>query len=322
MPDHDLVSHRALARGGLIASALLVALAQAGYGQQNNQTGDGGDSQQRQTKIEQESKPVSPLIPLAIQNDIKRTADALEAANAHPNAATEQQQARDNLKTQQDIAYWARFMFGAALAETTVTFFGVILVGLTLIAARRAATAAESAVSETRRIGEAQVRAYVNIPTVRVQFLDWTPGEAIPSVEIVASNSGQSPARNFLWRPTIQYFSGDQRRQRGLGIVWAEAPGASIPSKESHTSRVMIPDMGIARFAATHISPSGDVLVQVRVEFSYMDVFDQTITEEAYFAGITAWDGEGHAKNEWRSVNLDPLPTIRDWDNTEHFHNQ
>jgi hypothetical protein len=322
MPNRFRAPYRAIARRGLIAVALTIGLGlmTAGSAQPQQRTDTNGNAQQTQIQIAPQPKPV---VPSVIQNDIDRIAHALEAANNKQPTTDEKQRTERDLEAEENIAKWGMWLVFVGGFEALITAAGVFLVWRTLRASWAAAAAAEKAVTETRRIGEAQVRAYLSIQTVRVQFRnDWLPGEAFPSVEIGASNSGQSPARYFLWRPTIQYISGTERRQRGLGMVWAEAPGASIPTNETYPSRVLIPDMGIVRFAATGISPSGDVLVRVRIEFSYTDVFDQTITGEAYFAGFTRWEGENHPKNNWRPINLDSLPAIRDWDSTEHFHNQ
>ena len=53
------------------------------------------------------SKKPEPAVPPVLQDDIKRIARALETANAHPNAAAEEQRAKDNLKAQQNISKWA-----------------------------------------------------------------------------------------------------------------------------------------------------------------------------------------------------------------------
>jgi hypothetical protein len=80
--------------------------------------------------------------------------------------------------------------------------------------------------------------------------------------------------------------------------------------------------MGMVRFAKTNISPTGDVLVRVRIEFSYRDVFDKAINESAYFSGSTFRVPGEQPPNRWHIVILNRLPTVPDWDNTQGFHDQ
>jgi hypothetical protein len=186
---------------------------------------------------------------------------------------------------------------------------------------RQAVKATESAVAETRRIGEAQVRAYVGIKTAVLDFLDnWVPGEAHPRLTIIATNSGQSPARKFIWKPTIEYIGGDQRRQRGLNGNWVAPPGASIPVGDPFQESVLIPDMSITRFAAS-VRPQDHILVRIRVEFTFIDVFDRRFDDQVFFVGIAAPSKETSRPNMW-AVNLTPEANLRDWDKPGPFENQ
>lgn len=98
-----------------------------------------------------------------------------------------------DLKAQQDMAKWSLLMFG-------ITAIGVGYIAMTLHATRstlkeaeRTTAAANRTVDETRRIGEAQVRAYLTYENARFQY---GGDEARLSFEI--HNSGQSPARFIL----------------------------------------------------------------------------------------------------------------------------
>lgn len=321
VPDCHQVPHRAAARRGLIAVALIGSMAVGAAAQPTSENSHAPSNADQGYGKPQGEAPVA-LISV-IERDIKRIAKALEAQNADENSREEKNRLQQNLDAQKKMANWAGKMFWVGISESAITLLGIILVGFTLRATKRAALAAEDAVIETRRIGEAQVRAYVDIDKAAVTFrYDFVPGEAFPLIAISAKNSGQSPARDFVWRPTVQYFSGNQRRQRGLGDAWAEAPGASLPANSTFESRVLVTDMGMARFAKTDISPSGDVLIRVRIEFSYMDVFDKTVAGDAYFSGITARVKDVIQQNEWYPVSLERLPIPRDWDDAQHFQNQ
>jgi hypothetical protein len=99
----------------------------------------------------------------------------------------------------------------------------------------------QASINETRRIGEAQIRAYVDIRDAAV-ILIGMPGilnsqqrqDVQPIVRITAKNTGQSPARNFVWNPTVQYFSisnlGHETKSKigELGGNWRELLGAGI----------------------------------------------------------------------------------------------
>ncbi|MEO3389151.1 hypothetical protein [Mesorhizobium sp. CAU 1741] len=108
------------------------------------------------------------------------------------------------VKTEDTLAQWAMAVF--SVAATVLTAVGVVLIWRTLVYTRRAAeaaaatveeaknatTAAKDAVAETRRIGEAQVRAYLGIEACT---LERGTGDDF-LLKIAVKNSGQSPARD------------------------------------------------------------------------------------------------------------------------------
>jgi len=88
--------------------------------------------------------------------------------------------------------YWTRRLVAAedTLAQWVMAFFtafAVILLYLTLNATR-------ATLKATREVGNAQVRAYMNVDKVRIS--DFTKGHT-PSVSFGLLNSGQTPARDF-----------------------------------------------------------------------------------------------------------------------------
>jgi len=174
--------------------AVAVALITAAYGQPKQGTDTDSSTQKSQTQIapqpEPKPEPITPPI-ILIQNDINRIAKALEAANAHPNAATEEQQARDNLQAQRDIDKWAWIMIWIAGGETAVTLIGVILVGFTLAATRRAANAAIETVKHMRENAWTELRAYVGHEPGGVRFDSGGP------VRYYQKNFGRTPAKDI-----------------------------------------------------------------------------------------------------------------------------
>jgi hypothetical protein len=155
----------------------------------------------------------------------------------------------------------------------------------------------EAAVIETRRIGEAQTRAYVDIREASVTFIG-IPGllnvgskEAQPVIQVTAKNTGQSPARNFVWNPTVRYlafvdpFGNPTKRTMALGGNWRDILGVGISVGHDHTDRAMVTDMLLLKFLRESRSETNKyMLMQLRIQFEFTDVFDNRIVEEAFFS--------------------------------------
>lgn len=158
---------------------------------------------------------------------------------------------------------------------------------------RQTVEATEKASAETRRIGEAQIRAYVDISSAEIYFvgLGMLSTQAHPMVKIIATNTGQSPARNFIWNPTIQYFSagiGTTPRSlaREFGSNWRDILGVGIAVGQSHPDAALIPEMELLKFLGEDDGDKGTVLVRLRIQFEFEDVFDKRNIGESYFAGM------------------------------------
>jgi hypothetical protein len=86
--------------------------------------------------------------------------------------------------------------------------------------------AGEKQVAETRRIGEAQVRAYVHIKFI---VLDFVFDALCPRIGFIAANTGQSPARTFIWNMTLQYAGNGINRETIFNPNWLnDPPGIGI----------------------------------------------------------------------------------------------
>jgi hypothetical protein len=151
-----------------------------------------------------------PAISVAVQDDIKRIARALETANDKPESAAEKSRAEQDLQAQKDMVTWARGMFWAGVAELLLTVAGVLLIWRTLRAswaaareAKRAADAAHTALEDSRISSEQQLRAYVNVSKMRAKLegnLLW--------FKIIFVNAGQTPAHGLrsamnIWMDTF-----------------------------------------------------------------------------------------------------------------------
>jgi hypothetical protein len=179
-----------------------------------------------------------------------------------------------------------------------VALFTFALVGVGGWQARRlrqTVEAARHATAETRRIGEAQVRAYVDISKVDLTFVALSgmlnlQRVAHPLVKIEANNTGQSPARNFVWNPTLRYFTSGPNQPARVGELpanWRDILGITIPVGKPHEDQALIPNMELNQlFPASDVTKTISMLVQLRIRFEFEDVFGERIPADAFFAGI------------------------------------
>lgn len=98
------------------------------------------------------------------------------------------------------LANWIIAIF--TVVATGVSLIAVILVYRSLGLTRSAVRAADDAVSETRRIGEAQVRAYISVEPMSFGTPD--PRRRSFLVPIKFRNTGTTPARNFSFQ--VKFF--------------------------------------------------------------------------------------------------------------------
>ena len=141
-----------------------------------------------------------------------------------------------NLRTQQDLSRWSFATLWLSFGLLVVTGVGVTYVALTLDqtrhatkAAVKAAEAAENTVQETRRIGEAQVRAYLNL--TRLSVVRANENEIHCKIRI--QNSGNSPA-SFV----SVFF------EIKIGFMPEVMPGTPIDHPNISPLRVTIEDLG------------------------------------------------------------------------------
>ena len=143
-------------------------------------------------------------------------------------AADQRQEDQDkaDLQAQQDMAFWAKLMFVAAVVTAAITFGGLILIWRTLHHTRRAAdsalnmvseaklatNAAQDAVEVTREIGQAQVRAYLACTEAK-----YTISKTSIFCQLVIANKGLSPANQI----EIAAFLSPQKPVKGREICEA-----------------------------------------------------------------------------------------------------
>jgi hypothetical protein len=192
------------------------------------------------------------------------------------------------------VAYFTAWLVGftGVLAVSTIGLWVV-----TWQSGKRQSRDMEAAVGETRRIGEAQVRAYVDIVSADIFLIGFAGAlyrgrpEAQPILKIVATNTGQSPARNFVWNPVLEYTSvgtgSHLNRIRELGRNWRDILGVGIAVGQAHTDSAMVGEMALVRFLQeTGNADATTILTRVRIEFEFEDVFGDRIAGDAYFSGL------------------------------------
>lgn len=169
---------------------------------------------------------------------------------------------------------------------------------------------------DARRIGEAQVRAYVSVPSATLTFLDMGVGPQ-PVVSVMLKNSGSSPARHLGWNVTVQFVNGQKQRTRSLIAnpdpkKWARTH--DVAASDTIPDRAIVTDMLIERFAEGMIGPS--VGVRFKVSFVFMDVFDRETEGEAYFLGLAqraSTQSNGSGQVAW-IASISPSAKPNDWD--------
>ena len=140
-----------------------------------------------------------------------------------------QQATNQDLKAQQDMAYWAKALLFVGLIQLGFSGAGIILVLRSLDLTRIATNAAVESNRDNREIGEAQIRSYVTIESCKFDFINTTPGN-IGVLDIGYSNTGQSPAFNFMVEIGLRMIRTENPNFLATGIA-PEQHHCQIPSR-------------------------------------------------------------------------------------------
>ncbi|MDO9588123.1 MAG: hypothetical protein Q7J13_09330 [Brevundimonas sp.] len=166
-------------------------------------------------------------------SSLARIAGALEKFPARGPTAEEKNDAKEDLKAQKDMAFWALVVALASMASVGVGIFGIHLLGETLREtrkavkeAKKATKAAQSAASATWIIGKAQAEAILSVTGGWVQL---DPGGG--KFGITLENVGQTPAYDLRVRAVIffeargRYIYGSKREPLfAQGVLRKNAP--------------------------------------------------------------------------------------------------
>jgi hypothetical protein len=179
----------------------------------------------------------------------------------------------------------------------------------------------EESIAETRRIGEAQVRAYVNVKKAKVQFMEKM---GVPAVGFIVSNSGQSPARNFLWNVTVQYSAPPNSSELSFNKAnWLNETGIDVPAGVDVPFDGAWVPLSAKEYIEKPNPRANKAVIRVRIDFRFTDVFDKHWLGEAYFSGLMGRTLGGVANIDGAQIRVDPsawsaiispMPKPRDWD--------
>jgi len=176
-----------------LAAAALLVLAEDGFAQPQ------GKGAPQPGAVPQQQFPISP----EIQNDLGRIARALESVNSD----TERRRVQDDLRAQQDMAWWAQVLALVAGLEALLTFFGVLIMAFMLPAmtsasrqARRMANTAHDALAQSKRHARQELRAYL----VAVGGKAGVTRLGLRA-DIVIRNCGKTPAYDLIAKGAMRF---------------------------------------------------------------------------------------------------------------------
>lgn len=215
---------------------------------------------ERNSSVENDIKDINERIEFCIKNKSDNGSPELSECLLRIVSATQSNSiSRHNLKAQQDMAEWALAVFFVSFIAFIATAIGVVFVWLTL--------------RETRRIGEAQMRAYVHLREASAKLVN-NASTIIITGKI--TNSGQTPARKvitrFLWAGEPEPF---------LEEWWNALEGDSGQGSLGHgedfhiqhrTDSADNPEARLTREQIAQIC-SGDMGLWLIGEIQYEDVF-------------------------------------------------
>lgn len=193
-------------------------------------------------------------------------------------------QSEQDLAAQQQSAWAGMFSSAWSFGALVATALGLYWVKGTLDATRKGAEAAQGAVNETKRIGEAQVRCYLNLESCEIGF----DQEGRSLTRITVKNYGQSPAVNFLWvartrvtrlpRNMIESMAGYgvPTISRAIPINVQVPYGVFIAPGSTHITGTSLTDEALISQEHFECALNGATmtLVTVRIEFAWRDVFE------------------------------------------------
>lgn len=221
------------------------------------------------------------------QKEARETCQGVTGLVDYENCITEKQKAqRDEQRTQYDLqaqqqmALWAFALFISGVLGLGITGAGVYYVAQTLGATREAVGAANRTADEAKRIGEAQVRAYVTVANVQLRF-----AETSPMVTFELHNSGNSPALELHPAVSLVIRLPSHERQIGsldgaTGVLIGTLRQGGMHKQTLFVGSTVVPSEALA------IMETERGFADIRIDAHYKDVFGNHISERFNFTGI------------------------------------
>lgn len=191
-----------------------------------------------------------------------------------------------DVEAQEEMAFWAMWMFFAALATFAITSIGTFLIWRQVRLTRNAVeetSAGTEAMREanaiTRQVGEAQARCYLSARDVLFSI----DANGTPNVDMTVLNSGHSPARGFKWAFQV--------RLANVADEWAWENQPAEPSGSRDISAKQMELLSLQTYDG-HPMPQGqlsDLLLEPRVRVKlaisaiWQDVFGEEHQEQWCF---------------------------------------
>jgi hypothetical protein len=151
----------------------------------------GGSTGTKQTQSHPQGETQRPIAP-SLQDSVNGISAAIKAAGNKTETPEEKQSSKENLEAQLDMSKSARKMFWVGVAETSITFVGVMLILATLIYTKQAAEAARASARIAERALRDLERPILFPKDVGMATRPNTPGEYHVAMDI--RNYGRTAA--------------------------------------------------------------------------------------------------------------------------------
>jgi hypothetical protein len=221
-----------------------------------------------------------------------------------------QQEAEEDARDKNEKRWNDRITIFVGVATAVILILQLVVFGWQAHRLKQTISTMKELGKEQREIGEAQVRAYVNIKSANIDFL-WDA--IVPRITFIAFNSGQSPARNFIWNVTLQYPGIPANRESALNENWLEQVGMDIPAtSDAPPDGAFIPDMSVKQYIEGVAPGTTLTVIRTKIDFRFTDVFDRDWFGEAFFAGVMQREPAGLI-SQWTS-QISAMAKPRDWD--------
>jgi hypothetical protein len=206
-------------------------------------------------------------------------------------------------------AFWTKATFWIGPIGIVVTIIGTLLLLRTIRQGDEGLKAARDGIDETRRIGEAQVRCYMSMPSATIEIDE----NALLIVRPTMMNSGQSPARSLRWTHRISC-----RSVRGPEFHWKSKREEINRDLTPHTYAAgeryslfgVTADLVLDRESSDTFWECERVQFEVKFDVEWQDVFGLPFSETFYYEADTPVAIGGPTElRQWRGLEVKRGPT-------------